>query len=138
MGTWGFEPWESDLAADWYAKMFEKTKLDGFVEKTLSLDSSEYCEEIRAAASVLIRLCQKGIWPAEKLGHHLELAIIKLQGILSDKNCPLNESQEIIGGKTQREIAEQLRINDLGGIENLANQRNPIGPNRSYLLEGLK
>ena len=25
MGTWGIEPWESDLAADWFIKMFDKT-----------------------------------------------------------------------------------------------------------------
>ena len=41
---------------------------------------------------------------------------------------------EVLGGKTQREIAEQLRINSLGGIQNLENKVNPIGPARQYLL----
>lgn len=41
---------------------------------------------------------------------------------------------EVLGGKTVREIAEQLRINALGGIKNLANEVNPIGPNRQHLL----
>ena len=36
--------------------------------------------------------------------------------------------------KTDREIAEQLKINGLGGIEKLANKVNPIGRNRQHLL----
>jgi RHS repeat-associated protein len=46
---------------------------------------------------------------------------------------PVNTT-EVLGGKTAREIAEQLRINELGGIRNLENIRNPIGANRQYLL----
>jgi len=41
---------------------------------------------------------------------------------------------EVPGGKTAREIAEQLRINSLGGIKKLENLRNPIGPARKNLL----
>ncbi len=41
---------------------------------------------------------------------------------------------EVLGGKTAREIAEQLRINNLGGVRNLENIRNPIGPARQHLL----
>ena len=38
------------------------------------------------------------------------------------------------GGKTAREIAEQLRINALGGIRALENIRNPIGRARQFLM----
>ncbi|CDL86089.1 RHS repeat-associated core domain-containing protein [Xenorhabdus cabanillasii] len=38
------------------------------------------------------------------------------------------------GGKLQREIAEQLRIRELGGVKNLENKVNPIGPKREHLL----
>jgi DNA-binding NarL/FixJ family response regulator len=40
------------------------------------------------------------------------------------------------GGKTAREIAEQLQIRKLGGIESgqLENKVNPIGPKRRHLL----
>ena len=41
---------------------------------------------------------------------------------------------EVFGGRTAREIAEQLRINELGGVDNLENIRNPIGLARQYLL----
>jgi RHS repeat-associated protein len=38
------------------------------------------------------------------------------------------------GDKTAREIAEQRRIDELGGIGNLENTVNPIGPNRRHLM----
>jgi len=101
MGTWGIEPWESDLAADWFAKMFEETKLDDFIEKTLCLDSLDYYEEIRAAAAVLVGLGRKGIWPTEKLDQHLKLAIAKLEEILGNDSCPVNESKEIVAAITK-------------------------------------
>lgn len=41
---------------------------------------------------------------------------------------------EVLGGKTAREIAEQRRINQLGGIINLENKVNPIGAARQHLL----
>ena len=41
---------------------------------------------------------------------------------------------KVAGGKTAREVAEQLTIDRLGGIKNLENIRNPIGPARQYLL----
>jgi RHS repeat-associated protein len=42
--------------------------------------------------------------------------------------------QPVAGGKTSREIAEQKRINEHGGVSNLANLRNPIGLRREHLL----
>jgi hypothetical protein len=47
---------------------------------------------------------------------------------------------EVPGGKTAREVAEQTRINELGGTRNVAgsqasNIRNPIGPNRRAQVE---
>jgi RHS repeat-associated protein len=47
---------------------------------------------------------------------------------------------EVLGGKTQREIAEQRRINDLtdgvgASSDKVLNIRNPIGPNRRHLMD---
>jgi hypothetical protein len=39
---------------------------------------------------------------------------------------------EVLGGKTSREVAEQVAIDARGGISNLENQVNPIG-GRPYL-----
>lgn len=61
-----------------------------------------------------------------------------LQHIASGKLLPEDlatvRTTEVLGGKTMREIAEQLRINALGGVKNLENIRNPIGIARQYLL----
>jgi len=58
------------------------------------------------------------------------------QHIASGKLLPGTEvsTTEVLGGKTAREIAEQLRINSFGGVKNIENIRNPIGAARSYLL----
>jgi RHS repeat-associated protein len=41
---------------------------------------------------------------------------------------------EVLGGKTSREIAEQMRIISNGGLANVENVINPIGPRRAHLL----
>ena len=45
--------------------------------------------------------------------------------------------QQVLGGRVSREVAEQRRTDapDLGGIQNLENLRNPIGPGRQHLLQ---
>ena len=40
----------------------------------------------------------------------------------------------VSGGKTAREIAEQQKIDELGGIGKLLNKRNPVGPRRFDLM----
>jgi hypothetical protein len=59
------------------------------------------------------------------------------QHLKSGKLSPRNSvtTTEVLGGKTAREIAEQVRINQLGGIQNLENIRNPIGATRQWLLD---
>ena len=47
---------------------------------------------------------------------------------------------EVPGGKTQREIAEQRRINDLtdgvgASSDKVLNKVNPIGPKRRHLMD---
>lgn len=58
--------------------------------------------------------------------------------VRSGKLCPSEvpnvTRKHVPGGKTAREIAEQQRIDDLGGIENLENKRNPIGSKRRGLM----
>lgn len=44
------------------------------------------------------------------------------------------KTTEVLGGKTAREVAEQTRINELDGIQNLENIRNPIGADRQWLM----
>ena len=42
--------------------------------------------------------------------------------------------QAVSGGKLQREIAEQNMIDRMGGIKNLLNEVNPIGPKRFHMM----
>lgn len=44
--------------------------------------------------------------------------------------------KRVRGGKTQREVREQIEINRRGGIRKLDNKVNPIGKNRQHLLPG--
>ena len=55
-------------------------------------------------------------------------------GKISPEEAAKANLKEVPGGKTAREIAEQKRINELGGIKNLENKRNPIGERRKQLL----
>jgi hypothetical protein len=66
----------------------------------------------------------------QRIANHLD------SGRLLPENLSTLRVTEVLGGKTAREIAEQLRINVLGGLKNLENLRNPIGPGRSNLLTG--
>lgn len=70
------------------------------------------------------------------VGQSSNIAARLEQHIASGKLLPGTSvrTTEVLGGKTAREIAEQLRIYELGGIKNLQNIRNPIGPARQYLL----
>jgi RHS repeat-associated protein len=55
-------------------------------------------------------------------------------GRMCPSELPNVKRKNVPGGKTAREIAEQQRIDELGGIENLENKRNPIGSRRRGLM----
>jgi Domain of unknown function (DUF4259) len=110
MGVWGYQPWESDMASDWYANLFQNTNLAENVRKTLNLDVKEYYEEVRAAAYLLTVLGHKYIWPINDLEKDLKLAISKLENILADKSCPLNESKEIVDAINVEIATLKLRL----------------------------
>jgi hypothetical protein len=40
----------------------------------------------------------------------------------------------VAGGKLAREVAEQMQIDQMGGISSLLNIRNPIGPARFSVM----
>jgi RHS repeat-associated protein len=67
-----------------------------------------------------------------RLADHLATGKLTLDGLSTVRFT------EVGGGKLAREIAEQLRINGLGGIRGLENIRNPIGQARDYLMVPLK
>ena len=81
------------MGLELYSNFFSKSS---FIEKTLKLDVVEYNEEIRAAAAVVAVLGHSCVWPVEERNEHLELAAAKLEEILANDSCPVNESEEIV------------------------------------------
>jgi RHS repeat-associated protein len=79
------------------------------------------------AASGKTYVGQSGDIPA-RIDQHLA------SGKLLPGDASSVKTTEVLGGKTAREIAEQQRINQLGGVQNLENVRNPIGPARQNLM----
>lgn len=65
-----------------------------------------------------------------RLGEHIR------DGRVTPEEAARATRTEVPGGKTAREIAEQRRIDELGGVDNLENVRNPIGQNRRHLMGG--
>lgn len=68
---------------------------------------------------------------SKRIAQHLR------SGKLLAQDLDTVKTTEVLGGKLVREIAEQLRIDELGGIRNLANLRNPIGNGAARLLRAL-
>gem|GEM_PF-2174972 len=56
-------------------------------------------------------------------------------GKLPAQNIKTVKTTQVTGGKLAREIAEQTRIDKLGGVTNLENAKNSIGPARKYLMK---
>jgi hypothetical protein len=82
MGTWGSQPWESDDAADWFAKTFEGIDLDARVEQALKYD--DRYGEIRAAAYLLRVLGHSPqVWPGkpDRLQEHVASAVKRLRAM---------------------------------------------------------
>ncbi len=113
--------------------------------------------EIRAAASIISgagkTLANEGIYEfisasgKKYVGQSGDIALRIEQHMASGKLLLKDKGTlkitEVLGGKTAREIAEQMKINNLGGlfkdgIKNLENIRNPIGPARQYLLPNIR
>lgn len=57
-----------------------------------------------------------------------------LKGKFTQAEVDAAERIHVGGGKTAREVSEQLKIDEFGGIDNLANKVNPIGARRFGLM----
>jgi RHS repeat-associated protein len=117
---------------------------DGVVSGVLSLAGAGLAEAEGTVAATEETVANEGIYEftassgktyvgqsgniSRRIGEHLA------SGKLLEADIATVRTTGVTGGKTAREIAEQLRINELGGIKNLENARNPIGKARSFLL----
>jgi hypothetical protein len=113
MGYWGYNAWENDNAADWFADMFEATDLHAFVEDTLSRSVDNNIEETRAAAHIVIALGHTYIWPIDYIDKHLHLAASKLKSLL---DSGIFEDSPEIQAQLRKEISiitERLSANEI-------------------------
>lgn len=60
--------------------------------------------------------------------------IAKRRQIICQAEVGAAERVAVPGGKTVREVAAQMKIDGLGGVDSLLNKVNPIGPRRFDLL----
>ena len=65
---------------------------------------------------------------AARIKQHLKSGRLLAEDLHTVKTTPIS------GDKMAREVTEQLRIIEHGGLKNLVNVRNPIGPERAHLL----
>lgn len=85
VGHWGTEPGANDPAVDWYDALFGSTQLAAHIETTLTLDVVDHCDEIRAAAYVLLVLGRPETWPADSRKRCLNVAIEQLKRALDQR-----------------------------------------------------
>jgi hypothetical protein len=105
---WGYQPWDNDRAADWFARIVADSKLADNVRETLEkaialdyLDDEVY--RIRAACYCLLKFGYVYVWPVNQLKGDLQLAIRSIDRVLQEneeeyeqlKDLFLAEKQEL-------------------------------------------
>ncbi len=69
MGAWGYEPWDNDIAADWFGSFMEKVDTNFLLAEIKSLDLTDIDydgDRARALAHVMGALGRTYIWPIDK------------------------------------------------------------------------
>lgn len=86
---WGYEPWENDLAADWFNKFNNTLGIRDYIICNLEKDENGYfineSEKLRAVVYILLQLCKVYCWPINSLDADLSLGIEVLTFLISDE-----------------------------------------------------
>lgn len=118
MGSWGFEPWENDGAADWFHFLHDETGLRDYVVDTIKrgakhgahgLTISWHWEEVRAAAFVMQQLAKTYMWPVRTLDSDIKFAIKELEKIIhliQAKNFRSQSDIDLYVGAIEKQIRE--------------------------------
>lgn len=107
---WGYEPWDNDRAADWFAEVIGDAGLATSVRTTLQkVVALEYIDDeatiVRAACYCLLKFGHVYVWPINDLKADLQLGITALEKVLEE------EENEKIKSLINLEIAElQTRL----------------------------
>lgn len=106
MADWGKLPWENDQAADWFARLFQRTNLAQWIGDKLSEDiheSEDNLSEIRAAISLMVLLGRGGVYPSDKRREHTHLAISKARDLRN--YLSRNEDRKDLVSELDNEVA---------------------------------
>jgi hypothetical protein len=113
---WGPQPWDNDLAADWFRGLMKDTKLPFHVRKVLKLSNTkevdpEITPMLRAAAFCVLQLGHVYVWPVDDLEDDLKLARQSLQVVLNDEDYCYSEE---VTSKINKELSElEIRLKKL-------------------------
>lgn len=113
MGHWGPEPWANDSAADWYDALFRSTQLAEHIELTLTLDLADHCDEVRAAAYLLLVLGRHETWPDDSRERCISIAIDQLNRALDQHLYTYPDIVKQVRGEI-RLLNQRLRSGESG------------------------
>jgi RHS repeat-associated protein len=91
-------------------------------------------EEEAAAEGIYVIRGAEGTYVGQSSNIAARLAQHVASGRFTAEEVNVAERTGVPGGRIVRELAEQKAIDDLGGIGELLNERNPIGPRRFSLM----
>lgn len=108
MGAWGVEPWESDAAADWFARFFEDVDVNARIGEAFLRGEHE---EIRAGCFLLGTLGRVFVWPGDldELKSLLDEGISWLRAMIDPADTRYEADQWREPEEFIRAIQEQIR-----------------------------
>ena len=115
MGTWGYKPWDSDDAADFFRAVFEAIDIDAHIDGALRYDDT--FGQIRGAAYLLRVLGHSPyVWPGDpdRRIAHIEHALARLKALID----PDGETG-YLGGWDDKERAEMEVTTEIAALEAL-------------------
>lgn len=123
MGTWNYNPWENDEAADWFQEFWKQQNFAVLINEINQFDpTEERYDAFRAACYLLQTLGNPYIWPAEHLAE-LKPLIQHAISILTQMIDPTNEdwgfldmwggSADVIKAVEEQIDAQKTRLGEL-------------------------
>jgi hypothetical protein len=83
VGTWGEEPWDNDVAADWFGNLWEAVPI---VENVLAGLNDENGDVAVAALWMCTQLCRVYVWPIDRMDETLSAAVAAADRILAGED----------------------------------------------------
>ncbi len=115
MGAWGYEPWGSDDAADFFNEVFADIDIDAQIDEALRYDDE--FGRIRAAAYLLAVLGHSPyVWPGDldRRLDHVNTAITRLKALIDPDG-----DTGFLGGWQEPEKAEEAVRMQIASLEAL-------------------